>query len=150
MKNNHPGVDLQVIAEPSAILPFYASIGSSGADVNAHISNEIVILPGESALIPTGLRFAIPHGYEIQIRPRSGLALNHQISVLNTPGTIDADYRGELKVILINFGKKAFIVTPKMRIAQLVTAPVVQANFISVTELSDTKRGGGGFGHSGA
>jgi dUTP pyrophosphatase len=99
--------------------------------------------------VPTGLRLAIPEGYEIQVRPRSGLALKHQITVLNTPGTIDADYRGEVGVILINHGKESFTLKPGMRIAQFVVAPVIQAKFLSTNELAETTRGSGGFGHTG-
>lgn len=148
-KSSHEQVDIATLAEEGAELPSYASSGASGADVKAFIINPLTIPAGGSALIPTGLRFAIPHGYEIQVRPRSGLALKHQLSVLNTPGTIDADYRGELGIILINFGKHDFIVTPGMRIAQLVLAPVVQAAFLEANELAETVRGHGGFGHTG-
>jgi dUTP pyrophosphatase len=130
-------------------LPFYASNGASGADVKAKISENIVIEPGESKIIPTGLRFEIPEGFEIQVRPRSGLAVKDQVTVLNTPGTIDADYRGELLIILINHGKKPFIVTHGMRIAQIVLAPVVQANFQRRDLLTATTRGEGKFGHTG-
>ena len=136
-------------AEDSEKLPHYASTGASGADVKAHIQETILLQPGCSILIPTGLRFAIPEGYEIQVRPRSGLALKHQITVLNTPGTIDADYRGELGVIIINHGKNAFEITPGMRIAQLVVAQVVQAKYELCETLEETVRGAGGFGHSG-
>lgn len=148
-ESNHEQVTIAIMAEEGVELPYYASTGASGADVKSFIKDEITIPAGGSCLIPTGLRFSIPHGYEIQVRPRSGLALKHQISVLNTPGTIDADYRGELGVILINFGKKEFIVTPGMRIAQLVLAPVVQAAFLEAKELAETIRGQGGFGHTG-
>lgn len=130
-------------------LPEYASLHASGADVRADIETEIIILPGHSALIPTGLFFEIPPGYEIQVRPRSGLALKHQLTVLNTPGTIDADYRGELKVILINHGHHPFTVEPEMRIAQIVVAQVVKAKFIRVESLTMSGRGSGGFGHTG-
>ncbi len=123
--------------------------GSAGADVRAYLKDPFILLPGRSALIPTGVSMAIPEGYEIQVRPRSGLALNHQITVLNTPGTIDADYRGEIKIILINHGSSEFTITPGMRIAQFVLAPVWRANFITVSELTTTTRGAGGFGHTG-
>ena len=149
MNSSHEQIPIATTTEEGAELPFYASSGASGADVKAFITSDLIIPAGGSALIPTGLRFAIPHGYEIQVRPRSGLALKHQISVLNTPGTIDADYRGELGIILINFGKNDFIVTPGMRIAQLVLAPVVQAAFLETKELAETVRGQGGFGHTG-
>jgi dUTP pyrophosphatase len=138
-----------VIPEEEEYLPVYSSQLAAGADVKAYIQNDVVIEPGQSKLIPTGLKFAIPEGYEIQVRPRSGLALKHQVTVLNTPGTIDADYRGEVGVILINHGKQPFVVTKGMRIAQIVLAPFVQAKFISSEELSTTSRGAGGFGHTG-
>jgi dUTP pyrophosphatase len=148
-QSSHEQIAINTIAEEGVEIPHYASSGASGADVKAFITEDLILPAGESCLVPTGLRFAIPHGYEIQVRPRSGLALKHQLSVLNTPGTIDADYRGELKIILINFGKNDFIVTPGMRIAQLVVAPVVQAAFVETKELADTIRGHGGFGHTG-
>ena len=123
--------------------------GAAGADIKAHLNEPLIIPARQSALIPTGMRMAIPEGYEIQIRPRSGLALNHQITVLNTPGTIDADYRGEIKVILINHGMQDFTVTNGMRIAQLIVAPVLRAKFVLNAELAATGRGAGGFGHTG-
>ena len=130
-------------------IPKYETAGSSGMDIAAHIENNIIINPGEKALVSTGLSVAIPKGYEIQIRPRSGLAAKKSITVLNTPGTIDADYRGEIKVILINLGKEKFIIENKERIAQMVVCPVVQADLEEVKELSDTVRGSGGFGSTG-
>lgn len=142
-------VPLSILADENVDLPFYASSGASGADVKAHIPEAIVLEPGESKIIPTGLRFEIPEGYEIQVRPRSGLAAKEQVTVLNTPGTIDADYRGELLIILINHGKKPFAVTPGMRIAQIVLAPVVQAIFQRQEILTATARGEGKFGHTG-
>lgn len=142
-------IEIPICVEDGATLPMYGSAEAAGADVRAFITEEIIILPSECALIPTGLRFEIPSGHEIQVRPRSGLALNDQITVLNTPGTIDADYRGELKVILINHGKKPFVVQPGMRIAQLIVAPVLQANFVVKESLAETVRGAGGFGHTG-
>lgn len=142
-------IGLPTLLEEGAELPFYASEGAAGADVRAFLSQDYVIEPGASALIPTGLRFSIPSGFEIQIRPRSGLAFNHQITVLNSPGTIDSDYRGELKIILINHGKNPFTVTHGMRIAQMILAPVFQADFIKEEELSSTVRGERGFGHTG-
>lgn len=148
-KSSHERIAIETLAEEGVELPHYASSGASGADVKAFIKHNLTIPAGSSALIPTGLRFAIPHGYEIQVRPRSGLALKHQLSILNTPGTIDADYRGELNIIVMNFGKNDFIVTPHMRIAQLVLAPVVQALFTETTQLAETVRGQGGFGHTG-
>ena len=130
-------------------LPKYETDGSSGLDLAAYIEKNIEIKPGKSEIIPTGLTVAIPKDFEIQIRPRSGLAAKNQISVLNTPGTIDADYRGELKVILINLSDKSFIVEKGLRIAQMVLCPVVKANLKEVESLEDTKRGSGGFGSTG-
>lgn len=138
-----------VICEEGGNLPLYASKGASGADVYAKLNEPLVLKSGESALVPTGLFFEIPEGFEIQVRPRSGLALKNQITVLNTPGTIDSDYRGELKVILINHGLNDFTVEPKMRIAQIVLAKVERAEFILAEELSISDRGSGGFGHTG-
>jgi dUTP pyrophosphatase len=131
-------------------LPKYETDGSSGMDLAANIENEIEIEPGKSAVIPTGLAISIPKNFEIQIRPRSGLAAKYQISVLNTPGTIDADYRGELKVILINLSKKIFKIEKGLRIAQMVLCPVIKANLKEVETLEETKRGTGGFGSTGA
>ena len=130
-------------------LPKYETEGSSGLDLAANTDKQIRIMPGKSEIIPTGLAVAIPKNFEIQIRPRSGLAAKSQISVLNTPGTIDADYRGELKVILINLSDKVFVVEKGLRIAQMVLCPVVKATLKEVTELEDTKRGSGGFGSTG-
>ena len=130
-------------------LPKYETEGSSGLDLAANTDKQIKILPGKSEIISTGLAVAIPKNFEIQIRPRSGLAAKSQISVLNTPGTIDADYRGELKVILINLSDKVFVVEKGLRIAQMVLCPVVKATFKEVTELENTERGSGGFGSTG-
>ena len=130
-------------------LPKYETSGSSGMDLSANLDSAIEIKPGDSAVIPTGLSVSIPENFEIQIRPRSGLAAKNQISVLNTPGTIDADYRGELKVILINLSNKSFIVEKGLRIAQMVLCPVVKAKLKEVNSLDDTKRGAGGFGSTG-
>ena len=130
-------------------LPKYETEGSSGLDLAAHTDKQIKILPGKSEIIPTGLAIEIPKNFEIQIRPRSGLAAKSQISVLNTPGTIDADYRGELKVILINLSDKVFVVEKGLRIAQMVLCPVVKATLKEVTELENTERGSGGFGSTG-
>ena len=142
-------IEVPALVKDPNFLPTYGSALAAGADVKACIPEQIVIAPGSSALIPTGLRMAIPAGYEIQVRPRSGLALKNQITVLNTPGTIDADYRGEIAVILINHGKTDFAVTPGMRIAQIVLARVERANFILEESLESTSRGEGGFGHTG-
>ncbi len=131
-------------------LPYYATAGSAGADVRAHLSQAVILAPGKSILISTGLKFEIPSGYEIQVRPRSGLAYKNQITVLNAPATIDSDYRGELKVILINHGQDPFIIEPNMRIAQIVFASVTTAQFeIKEQILVNTERGEGGFGHTG-
>ncbi len=142
-------IEIPTVVSDEEFLPVYASELAAGADVKACIKEQIIIESGASALIPSGLRFAIPSGYEIQVRPRSGLALKSQITVLNTPGTIDADYRGEVGVILINHGKNAFIVTPGMRIAQIVLAKIERANFCPEASLVSTSRGEGGFGHTG-
>tara|TARA_B100002051_G_scaffold181014_1_gene171397 strand:+ start:684 stop:1124 length:441 start_codon:yes stop_codon:yes gene_type:complete len=131
------------------LIPKYETSGSSGMDISAFIEKNIEINPGEKALIPTGFSVSIPKGFEIQIRPRSGLAAKKGISVLNTPGTIDADYRGEIKVILINLGKEKFIVENGLRIAQMIVSPVIQAELEEVNELSETVRGTGGFGSTG-
>ena len=130
-------------------LPKYETEGSSGLDLAANTDKQIKILPGKSEIIPTGLAVAIPKNFEIQIRPRSGLAAKSQISVLNTPGTIDADYRGELKVILINLSDKVFVVEKGLRIAQMVLCPVVKATLKEVTNLENTERGSSGFGSTG-
>ena len=130
-------------------LPKYETDGSSGMDIAANVEKNIEIEPGKSEIIPTGLTVSIPKNFEIQIRPRSGLAAKNQISVLNTPGTIDADYRGELKVILINLGNKDFIVEKGLRIAQMVLCPIIKANVKEVETLENTKRGSGGFGSTG-
>lgn len=143
-------IEIPTVIENEELLPFYMTSGAAGADVKANVQESVIIPPGKSELIPTGIRLAIPKGYEIQIRPRSGLALKHQITLLNTPATIDADYRGEIKVILINHGTESFVITPGMRIAQFVLAPVMQAKFVLHTELATTERGSNGFGHTGA
>ena len=130
-------------------LPKYETEGSSGMDLTANVNKFIEIQPGKSEIIPTGLTLSIPKNYEIQIRPRSGLAAKNQISVLNTPGTIDEDYRGEIKVILINLGEKKFKIEKGLRIAQMVLCPVIKAELEEVDELDETKRGSGGFGSTG-
>ena len=130
-------------------LPSYKTDGSSGMDLMAFIDKPISILPQKSELIPTGLSVAIPNNTEVQIRTRSGLAIKNNISVLNTPGTVDSDYRGELKVILYNHGNKEFIVNNEDRIAQMVFAPIIKANFEEVENLPETIRGKGGFGSTG-
>ena len=132
-------------------LPAYETIGSAGMDVRAAVAEDdpMVLMPGERAMVPTGLSVAIPQGYEIQVRPRSGLAAKHGLTCLNTPGTIDSDYRGEIKVILINLGQEAFTIQRGERIAQLVLAPVTQLAWQKVSALDETDRGAGGFGSTG-
>jgi len=134
---------------PEAKLPSYKTKGSSGMDLMALVEDKIIVKPNSSELIPTGLSIAIPEDLEIQIRPRSGLAAKHSISVLNTPGTIDSDYRGELKIILYNHGNKDFIVNKDDRVAQMVLVPVLKVDFEEVEELPETVRGSGGFGSTG-
>ena len=131
------------------LLPKYETNGSSGMDLAANINSIINIEPGNIAIIPTGLALSIPKGFEVQIRPRSGLAAKQKISVLNTPGTIDADYRGEIKVILINLGQESFKVEKGLRIAQMVVCPVVQAQLKEVDDLDETERDKGGLGSTG-
>ena len=130
-------------------LPIYKTAGSSGMDLVAYIKNKITINPGKTVIIPTGIAVAIPKKYEIQIRPRSGLAAKKGITVLNTPGTIDADYRGEIKIILINLSKKSFIVKSGDRVAQMIVCPVVKGKLQEVKSLPRTVRGKGGFGSTG-
>ncbi len=142
-------VTVEVTAADDVTMPHYATELAAGADVRAWLTHAITIPAGSSALVPTGIHMAIPDGYELQVRPRSGLALKNQVTVLNTPGTIDADYRGHVQVLLINHGQQPFTVEPGMRIAQLILAPVVRARFVRVDKLSETQRAGGGFGHSG-
>jgi len=131
-------------------LPDYATEGSAGLDLVAAVAGSVMLRPGVRARIPTGLALGLPAGYEAQVRPRSGLALKHGITVLNSPGTIDADYRGEIGVILINLGQEPVEITRGMRIAQLVLAPVARARFADVSELPGSTRGGGGFGSTGS
>ena len=133
----------------SELVPEYGSVHASGADLRADISEPLELLPGERMMVPTGVRLQIPEGYEGQVRPRSGLAAKHGVTVLNTPGTIDSDYRGEIKIILYNSGKTSYRIEPRSRIAQLVFAAVVQAEFIQLEELEDSERGPGGFGSTG-
>lgn len=130
-------------------MPQYKTIGSSGMDIAAFLDNEILIQPSEKKIIPTGIKLKIPKGYEVQIRPRSGLAANNDVTVLNTPGTIDSDYRGEIKVILFNHGKNVFKVENGLRIAQMVLCPVIEAKLSEVEIIDETERGEGGFGSTG-
>lgn len=142
-------LQIRMIAKQGAKKPFYATQGAAGADVSAHIEQEILLAAGQRALIKTGLFFEIPMGYEIQVRPRSGMALKQGITVLNTPGTIDSDYRGELMIILINHGNEDFVIEPGMRIAQIVVAKCETAEFVEETLLSQTQRAENAFGHTG-
>lgn len=146
-----PSVDVQRLS-PRATLPAYATPGAAGLDLAACLPEAdaaLILAPGLITLVPTGLALAIPAGYEGQVRPRSGLATKHAVTVPNAPGTIDSDYRGELKVALINLGKEPFTITHGMRIAQLVIAPVAQAHLVERARLDDTARGTGGFGSTG-
>ena len=141
-------------ADRDIALPSFATSGAAGADIRANLAASdraagVILEPGARALIPTGLRFAIPQGFEVQLRPRSGLALKQGITLLNTPGTIDSDYRGEVKVILANLGSEPFSALRGERIAQLVPAAVQRAEMIEVEDLDDTQRGSGGFGSTG-
>ena len=152
----HPVVSVlrEVWADPAVPLPAYATAGEAGADIRANFPEPerdlgVILQPMERRVIPTGLRVAVPEGYEIQMRPRSGLALNHGISLPNTPGTIDSDYRGPLGVLLVNFGSEPFRIAHGDRIAQMIIAPVVQARFAAVGDLPGTARGTGGFGSTG-
>ncbi|MEM8576430.1 MAG: dUTP diphosphatase [Pseudomonadota bacterium] len=138
-------------ADTSLGLPTYESAGAAGADLRAHLpGGPIALAAGAYALVPTGLRMAIPAGWEVQVRPRSGQALRHGITLLNSPGTIDSDYRGEVGVILINHGAEPFEVRHGMRIAQMIVAAAPQARFVEVPDLDATPRGAGGFGSTGA
>ncbi|MDO3376677.1 dUTP diphosphatase [Geoalkalibacter halelectricus] len=134
---------------PEAVMPRYMTDLAAGMDLCAAITWPLTLRPGERALVPTGLALAIPRGYEGQVRPRSGLALNHGVTLVNAPGTIDADYRGEIGIILINHGQMDFTVKPGDRIAQMVIARVVQASLREVATLDETSRNSGGFGHTG-
>ena len=142
-------LNVKVINKGHQPLPAYATSQSAGMDLRANIDESIVLHPMERRLVPTGLHIALPQGFEAQIRPRSGLALKHGITVLNTPGTIDADYRGELMVLLINFSDTDFVINDAERIAQMVVARHEQIEFQLVDELDDTERGAGGYGHTG-
>ena len=130
-------------------LPEYATEGSAGMDIRAAIKEPLIIKIGEVVLVPTNLSVEIPHGFEIQVRPRSGLAVNHGIGILNSPGTVDSDYRGEIKIVLINFGKENFTIQKGERIAQLIISKVFRADLNEENSLNKSKRGTGGFGHTG-
>lgn len=134
---------------PDAKLPCYMSAAAAGGDLSAAMDEALVLQPGERAAVGTGLAMAIAPGFEGQVRPRSGTALKLGLTVVNAPGTIDADYRGEVRVLMVNLGSEAVVIEPGQRVAQLVIAPVVQAEFVAVQELSQTERGAGGFGSTG-
>ncbi len=145
------GVQIRWLAHGAGLaLPHYASAGAAGADILAAVKDPVTIKPAGRALIPTGFAIGLPPGYELQIRPRSGLALKNGITLPNTPGTIDEDYRGEVQVIVLNAGDEPFTITRGMRIAQAVLAPVVRADWQEVDSLDDTARGAGGFGSTGS
>lgn len=142
-------VQIKVVNKGKQPLPTYATAQSAGMDLRANIDSPVTLKPMERRLVPTGLHIALPEGYEAQVRPRSGLALKHGITVLNTPGTVDADYRGEIMVLLINFSNEEFVVNAGERIAQMVIARHEQAQFEEVEVLDETERGAGGYGHTG-
>lgn len=142
-------MEIKILNKSNNAVPEYATAQSAGVDLRANLGEPVVIQPMKRALVPTGLHIQLPVGYEAQVRPRSGLALKHGVTVLNTPGTIDADYRGDIGVVLINLGESEFTVNPGDRIAQLVIAKHERAEFVPVDELESTERGEGGFGHTG-
>lgn len=145
-------VPVRILRLPHGVglpLPAYATAGAAGADLHAAVSEPLELAPGERRAVPTGLVLEIPPGYEAQVRPRSGLALRHGVTVANAPGTVDSDYRGEVKVLLVNLGAEPFTVARGDRIAQLVVAPVTRAEFTESTALSGSRRGSGGFGSTG-
>lgn len=142
-------VKIKCVASKGAVIPEYKTSGAAGADLCALLDAPLTIPAGSYAMVPTGLFFEIPEGYEVQVRPRSGLAAKYGVTVLNTPGTIDSDYRGEIKIILINLGSSDFTINSGDRIAQMVVAPVTQASFSLTQSLSETERGTGGFGSTG-
>lgn len=140
---------MKVINKSYYDLPKYETAGAVGMDIKANLDNRVTLNPLQRAIIPTGLFFEVPEGFEVQVRPRSGMAAKFGISVLNTPGTIDPDYRGELKIILVNLSNEEYIVQPGERVAQIVLCPVAKITWESVTELTITDRGEGGLGHTG-
>lgn len=154
MKTDRIALEIMRVAgaDPAVPLPRYESMGAAGADLRANFpgGHGVTVAPGARALVPSGLAMAIPPGFEVQVRPRSGLALRHGLALVNSPGTIDSDYRGEVGVIVLNTSDQPFEVTHGMRIAQIVLAPVVQAEFVEVQALDATTRGAGGFGSTGA
>lgn len=143
---------MAVLREPGCEdlpLPEYATPGAAGMDLRAAVEQDVTLQPGERRLVPTGIRIALPEGYEAQVRPRSGLAVRHGIGMVNAPGTIDSDYRGGVQVLLINLGQEPFVIRRGDRIAQMVVAPVTRVAWAPVSELPDSARGEGGFGHTG-
>ena len=142
-------IKVKVVNSSANELPEYATVSAAGMDLRANLEQPVTLRPLERRLIPTGLRIELPQGYECQIRPRSGLALKHGISIVNAPGTIDADYRGEIGVILINLSDTDFVVNPGERICQMVVAPYTRVAWVPTDSLNETERGEGGFGHSG-
>jgi dUTP pyrophosphatase len=144
-----PSIEIKIINNSLNALPGYATAGSSGMDIRASLETPLILKSLERVLIPTGLFIELPLGYEAQIRPRSGLAVKQGITCLNTPGTIDADYRGEIKIILINLSQEDQVIQPGDRIAQMIIQQVEKANWVQVTELNNTDRSAGGFGHTG-
>lgn len=142
-------LQVKIVNKSGNELPSYETSGSAGLDLRANIEQSVGLFPGQRKLIPTGLFIELPEGYEAQIRPRSGLALKYGVTVLNSPGTIDADYRGEIMVNLINHGSECFIIENSMRIAQMVISKIEHVAFLSVESLDDTERGAGGHGHTG-
>ena len=142
-------IHVKIVNRSNNPLPHYATAGSSGMDIRADLNESIALSPFERVLVPTGLFIELPQGYEAQIRPRSGLAITHGITCLNSPGTIDADYRGEIKIILINLSQERHIIQPGDRIAQMIIQKAERAILLPVNELNDTERNTGGFGHTG-
>lgn len=142
-------IEVKVVNASKEALPAYQTPLSAGMDLRANVAESVLLQPGQRTLVPTGLRIELPAGYEAQIRPRSGLALKHGITVLNSPGTIDADYRGEIQVLLVNLSEQAFEIKQGERIAQMVVARHERVQWLETAELSDTERGAGGFGHTG-
>ncbi len=142
-------VKIKIVAEKNSILPKYMTKGAAGMDVYVNTQDPILIKSMERVLLPTGIKMEIPYGYEIQVRPRSGLAIKHGLTLLNTPGTIDSDYRGEIKIIMINLAKEDYTINPGERIGQLVLKKVYKAEFEQVEKLEETDRNEGGFGHTG-
>jgi dUTP pyrophosphatase len=149
LRENNMDIKIILLGHGPKTPPKYATKGSAGIDIEAAIQAPIELKPGERKLVPSGFKLEIPLNYEIQIRPRSGLAIKHGISILNTPGTIDSDYRGEIGVILINHSNKNYIIEPNARIAQMIVSEVTKINLVKVNSLSKTKRSAGGFGSTG-